>query len=193
MALGACGALDTDSKEILAAIKERKEEAIIASYKVGNSTAYIRVLLGGSSQKHVHIDVYKKEAFGKLPPKATHKRKDVEKILDQYMGEKISTRSYGRFRVPVAELPEGGLIRSTFIGVKQGDLSIKVSGASLVVKGAPIRKLEWQFAEKDMSLMVVIDARLEVEIRKDYLIDQLRLLDSGFRLFVLGERADDTD
>jgi len=193
VAVGACGALDTDEQEVLAAIEKLKDEVLIASYRNGNATAYIRVLLGGKTQKHVHIDVYKREAFGNVIPKATHKRKDIEKILDQFMGKKIVTRSFGRFMLPVAELPEAGLIRSTFFETKQGELSITVSAANLSIKGAPIRNLEWQFVAKGASVRIDIDAKVEKEIGDNYLTDQLQLLNFGFRLFVLGKGEDGTN
>jgi hypothetical protein len=190
VAVGACGALDTDEQEVLSAVEELQDEVLIASYRMGNATAYIRVHLGGTTPKHVHIDVYKREAFGNKIPKTTHKRKDIEKILNQFTGKKITTSAFGRFILPVAELPEAGLIRSTFFGTKQGDLSIEVSGANLTIKGAPIRNLTWQFAEKGTSVRIDIHARVEKVINDNYLIDQLHLLDFGFRLFVLGKGED---
>lgn len=193
LAVGTCGALETDEKEFLKTIAAMKDNIFVASYRIGKSPAYVRIVLGGTSPKFVQIDVYKREAFGKVLPKVTHKRKDIEMILDKFMGKRISTSAFGRFILPVAELPEGGLIRSTFFGTKQGDLSITVSRAEFTIKGAPIRGLTWQFAEKGASIRIDLDARVATKISQDYMIEQLRLLDSGFRLFVLGESSDGTD
>ena len=193
MALGACGTLLTDEKEVLAIIEELKDKTLIASYRVGKSNAYVRVILGGSHPEHVHIDVYKKEAFKKVLPKATHKRREIERILDVFVGKKVSTFAYGQFLLPIMDLPEGGLIRSTFFGTKQGNLSISVSRTVFSIKGAPIRTLAWQFAENLSAVKIDIDAMVETEISEDYLNEQLQLLDSGFRLFVLGNNSDDAD
>jgi len=193
VAVGACGTLDTNEKAVRTLIDEPKGQVLVASYRISKSTAFIRVLLGGASPGHVHIDVYKREAFGAVPPKQTHKRKDIEKILDRFMGSKITTSSFGRFLLPIDELPKEGLILSTFFVKKQGDLSITMSGANFLIKGAPIRNIAWQFVKGGPLIRIDIDARIETEIRNDYLIKQIQLLDSGLRLFVLGRGTDGTE
>lgn len=193
MAVGACGSLDTDDNEMLEVIERLKEDTLIAAYRSGKMNAYIRVLLGGSSPKHVHIDVYRKEVFRNTLPEPTHKRKDIQKLLDGFVGQKISTYAFGRFFLPLEELPEGGLIRTTFFETRQDDLGITMTGADFVIRGAPIRGLTWQLVDKGARVWIDVDSRVETTIGRDYLIEQLQLIDSGFRLFVMGERPDDAD
>jgi hypothetical protein len=193
MAVTACGSLDTDEKEILDVIERLEKDVLIAPYRSGTINAYIRVLLGGSSPKHVHIDVYRKEVFGNSLPEPTHKRKDIEKLLDGFLGQKISTYAFGRFFLPREELPEGGLIRTTFFETRQGDLGITMTRADFAIRGAPIRGLAWQLVDRGARVRIDVDVMVETTISRDYLIEQFQLIDSGFRLFVMGERPDDTD
>jgi hypothetical protein len=68
-----------------------------------------------------------------------------------------------------------------------------MAGADFSIKGAPIRDLRWQFAEKETSVNVDLGGTVGTIIDEGFLNDRLRLLDSGFRLFVLGESSDGGD
>ena len=74
IAVGACGSLDTDEKETLEAIEKLKDQVLIASYRIGKTIAFIRVLFGGEKKRHIHIDAYRREAFGRRLPKVTNRR-----------------------------------------------------------------------------------------------------------------------
>lgn len=192
--LGSCGTLETNDEKLIAIAKKTKNDILIASYRTAGTTAYIQVVLGGENPKHFHINVFKRDFFNREPPKTTLKRLDLEQLLDPFMGERIKTRTFGRFHIALVDLPKGGLISSTFSVKKEGDLSIVVSGASFAITGAPICGIEWELLGETASVAVEMNAMTtDRVIGKGYLIEQLRLLDSGFRLFVLGERSGGTD
>jgi hypothetical protein len=183
----ACGTLDTEKHEALEQTEKQAENVLVASYGHGKTAHLVRLVMGGSNPRHVHVDVLRKAMVKDDFLKATHKRKEIETILNALQNEKIDTKVAGLFIIPLDELPEGSLIRSTFFDKKQGDLSIKATGAKLTIKGAPIQGIEWEFDEDAVMAKIDMRARVETVIDSDYLTRQLGLLESGFKLFVLGE------
>jgi len=196
-----CGKLVTKEPKVLNALKEYSQEALkesgqedlVAAFGTPKSAALVRLALGGTDSKHLHIDVIRKGLFDREFGKVTHKKKDIEAILNVFEGEKITTMSMGFGIAPFDKLPEGSLIRSSFFAKRQGDLSITMSSAVFNIKGAPIQGLEWSLDEEEKKVRVQLRARVEAVLDADYLSDQLRLLDAGFRLFVLGGDSDDAD
>jgi hypothetical protein len=187
MVFTACGSLEINEPKILEAIAARKDAELVAPYSKGNVKAFIRVGLGGVNSKHVHVDVARNELFKGEPPATTSTGREIQEILHVFLGQRISAVVFGQFLLGVTELPKRGLIESTFYGTKQGGTAIGVTGATIGISGDPIRKLEWRFVREGSTVLITVEATVETEVSENYLSEQLRLLDSGFRRFVLGE------
>ena len=189
----ACGSVDTERPDAIEIIEKQGQRQLFATYGTGKAAHLIRLALGGPGSRHVHVDVFRKDVVADPFPEVTHKRKDIEAILNVLKNEKILINVSGSFLVRVNDLPDGSLIRSTFFAKKQGDLSITTTAATLGIKGAPIQGLDWTLDEDGAMARVDIRAQVKTVMDSDYLSRQLELLESAFRLFVLGGDSDDTD
>ena len=184
--LTACGMLQTKDKDLIRWIDARKNEAIVAHYKASGEPALIRVVFGGTTDCHVHIDVLKRSFFLNRPvPKRTTPLAEIQIALAHVSGEQIIVESRSRFFVSINDLPRKGIARATSFVVKQDNLSIKMTGARFSIQGAPIQEINWFYRDKD-SIGVDLEAVVSTTIQDDYLTSLLEMAETAFREFVLG-------
>jgi len=169
-------------------------DARIASYSSGDIKAYVRVFCAEKKHPHIHIDVFRKEVFeisGSTLPKVNTKRRELDDLLQKFEGQSVVSVVGGFFRANPHELPEGGLIRSALLNVSDNSLALSAEGATYSVKGAPIREFSWALMESGASVRLSLEAVVKAEIAESYLRDQVKLLESGYRVFILEEKSND--
>ncbi|MBI3852394.1 MAG: hypothetical protein HY298_19230 [Verrucomicrobia bacterium] len=166
-----------------------KKKTLSASYKAADERASIRIFSGGKKGNHLHIDIATPAFFGGKVPKATHKRSDIDAILNQVIGMKVNVGVRGMFVAPVESLPADGVIRSLSVQKTSGKVGLKMTGGTVSVEGAPIRKMEWSLIQNGKRVRVAVWADKSQLIHEDYLVDLLKWIESTFDTFVLGKES----
>ncbi|GAH18414.1 unnamed protein product, partial [marine sediment metagenome] len=190
--LTACGEIQSGSKVLLDLLSKMK--MITARSRVGSHTVYLRILSGGKSGKHLHINFALDSFFPKgEKPKVTHKKAEIMALLNEAIGAKVDVDVIGYFELPIEELPERGLVRSLYTEQKTDGIAIKLVGGKLTITGAPVRYISWSVTKDGKKIGLRIEAGKKgiVEIDEMYLQNHLDWINSQFRLFILtrGEYA----
>jgi hypothetical protein len=178
--LMACASLSTEDKALLAWMEELP--MLSARYKTPAGTCYVRVIMGGVSETHFHVDVVTEDYFEGRPPKTPNKLSEVMRALERVEGLEAKALWSGKFWLSTAELPP--VIRSTLVQSVEGDVSLKMIGGRLMVRGAPIHAIEWGLRENEEGAFIDLDAIRTVTVGESYLKDALALLVSSFDVFV---------
>lgn len=126
---------------------------------------------------HLHIVCFDpKSSHNKDAPPAEAEEKDFQKLMAGLIGEDVSVTTFCRFMIPVAQLPEKGLIRAAIesMRLQVEDIAIQQTGASFSVSGAEtaLRSIEWQVAPPD-QVDVTIRFRKQTTVSPSYLVDVL--------------------
>ncbi len=187
--LTACGQVATDRSDVLKWLRGQK--TMEAQYRRSGCTGYVRVMFGGKRGGHLHVDVAAREFFLKhhrSPPRPTHKIAEVREALGRVAGYDISSRIAGTYFVDQEKLPP--FVKSTIAETTSvRDVSIKTTGGTLSVTGAPINSIRWWLREDQDDALVQLEAEKTFALDEGYLEECLDVLDSAFEAFVLqGEK-----
>ena len=181
-----CSELRTDDEDLRKWLKE--QETMIAHYTNQGETVLVQAYFGGTSDRHMHIDVATSEYFGGQGlPAPTHQWDEVQAAIDKFMGLEAKAGFDGYYWITADRLPP--LITSTIIETLADGVGIKTVGGRLAVHGAPISRLDWTLLEGKGEARIRLEADKEVKIQESYLVDALDLLTAAFRVFVLGKES----
>ena len=185
--LTACGELG--GKEIRTKRWPREEDPKVARYRTASGTALVRAWLAGKPVRHLHVDCVLREFFPENKiPKATHKKAEVLKVIESVMGTEIDVSVVGCFKMPMTKLPKGGVIRSLSVEQKTGDVSIRLTGGSYALTGAPVKEIHWkELQEGKRSVHVRIKGEKTSKVSEAYLREMWDWINDQFSLFVLGK------
>ena len=187
--LTACAHVLTGSDALLQ--KLAKEDPMTARYGAGSGASYLRVLPGGKSGKHLHIDCALAEYFaGRKRPKTTHRKAEVLRFLDSALGSSVDVCVRTGFVLPLSELPERGFIRSLCSEEGAAGVSIKLIEGRASITGAPARSIWWSVDQKKGEVTVQMEADRSTEVKETYLKDCLDWGSGLLHLFVLGKVTD---
>ena len=148
---------------------------------------FLRILGGGKDRDHLHVDVATASYFGKQTPKDTNKISDLEKFIAHFEGEEIDAGIRGVFKVEIEALPSDGVIRSLMVERKYARMSMRMSGSTITIEGAPIRQVKWESLDDKKHVEVEIWGHQKIMIDKQYLEDARQWIESFFESFVLGK------
>ena len=190
LAVTACGRLKGEGLPGRGKIREEKPR--VARYQTKSGTAFVRAWLGGRAKRHLHVDCALQTFFGtRQRPKATHKKAEVLKVVEGAIGAQIDVSLRGCFEVPLAELPERGIIRSLAREQKTLDMSIRLTGGSLSLTGAPIKKVHWtELKDNNALVSVTIEGERTATVSERYMCEMWEWINDEFSLFILGKRKD---
>ena len=189
-AIGTCGTIQTDDKQLLGVLAE-VNGVLATQYRVGNARPMLTAVLGQRDEKHVHIDTYRKKAYGIGRDRGANSTVDaIQAYLDRLIGAEIKTIVFGRFVLPVENLPEQGLIRSLSFESLKDDLGITMVGGEFEIRGKARYFLNWRLIEKKSNVRVDLETHVATTLTEDYLVRLLGLMDSAFQLYVLGKSPD---
>lgn len=186
--LTVCGRIKEADHPISGVLPAR--EPAVAAYRAGEQKVYLRVLPGGKKHPHLHIDCAAQECFGKdRAPKTTTTQAKLLKVLEKAVGLTLDAGICGGFLVPLADLPEQGLIRSLSAEQKTGDLSARLTSGECKIEGAPVGRLFWRIEDDQKTVFIRIEAGRQEKVDEQYLVRALGWIEKQFNLFVLGKAA----
>ena len=184
-----CGRVESGPKAFLARLA--KEKPMTARYGSGSSAAYLRLLPGGRTRRHLHVDCALPDYFpAERRPKRTHNKAQVMKLLTAAIGSTVDVGVIGAFSLPLAELPESGLMRSLYATEGEtGGITIKLTAGRFSITGAPVRSIWWSVDRETAEVLVHVEARRSLRIDDRYLEEALEWATAQLSLFVLGRGA----
>ncbi len=179
--LTACSRVLTKDKALLQLFE--KEPVMIAAITQAKQKLFVRVALNEGA--HFHVDIATPSFFGaKNVPKPTHSWETIQKLWIRFLNQKIKLRGVGYYSVPVADIPEPGLIKSVSIESKSGDVGLKLTAGTITLTGAPIQRLRWSLKNEGKKVAIELETRKEQTLSEVYLLDTLKIVDDAFRIFV---------
>lgn len=136
--LTACGRIKTASKEFVDHL--RKAETMASRCRVGSKPAFLRVLVGRESTRHLHIDCALDSYFPRqYKPEVNHTMAEIMSLLNGAIGATVDVGVVGYFVVSLDEVPERGLVRSLYTEQKSGGLTVEIHGWDSLNHGSASR------------------------------------------------------
>lgn len=178
----ACGHLESEP-EVLNRLLDGSRHELVAALILGNEQMILVLIVGDKSSKHIHIDLVKESDYRTKEGQSRVTADEIQSRLAPLMGQPIAVSFFGRYRIPVASLPKGGLIDTLKFNVNTNDFSLTVTGSELSITGAPINKLSWKAGNE--HVVVDLDGEINTTINKDYLIRLYDFLNIAFEGLVL--------
>lgn len=178
----------TDDSEIKKLFKSanKEEEWIRASTRTKSGSLWVLAAFGVSSkqQQHIHIDVAKREFFGKpgLPGKSTTIA-NIRKMLADLTGKQLTVDIEGQYVVPLDDAP--ALIRGSRFELTSQNVLIKTRAVSMSVKDGPIYSISWR-QNDDSDITIVIEARTTVTVDDSYFLNGFTLIEAAYKKYVTG-------
>ena len=156
----------------------------VASVKRGQSHRFVRLCVEKSG--HLHLDIATPAYFPKgLKPKPTHKWPQIQTALGRFLGQELQVRAEGVFSLPLQSLPELGFIRMVSVESKSPKVSMKLTGGTFSVTGAPIQRIEWSLERDGKGIEVHLRSTVKATLNETYLEELFRLLNESLQIFVL--------
>lgn len=163
-------------------------DPLVAAYQAAGRKVYLRLLPGGKKHTHLHVDCASQEFFGKVrPPKTNTTKAKLLRMFDKAEGLMLDCGVCGGFVVPLADLPEQGLIRSLSSEQKTGGLAARLTSGECMIEGAPVHRLYWNINEGEKTVFVRVEGSREDKVDDQYLVRAFDWIDEQFDLFVLGK------
>jgi hypothetical protein len=158
---------------------------MVAKYQSGAKIAYVRVL-PITAGRHLHVDCALEEFFGKKKtPKTTCAKGRVLTLLETCAGSTIDATVIAVFVVGMAKLPDQGLIRSLSAETGSANLRVRLTGGTLSVAGAPIRRITWSLRKEGSSVSIQIEGNRVIRVGENYLQESLEWAGKMLGSFVL--------
>jgi len=178
----ACGRVATRDKSLGKLLP--KNQPVIASVKRGRSRQFVRLCFDPGG--HLHFDVATLSHFPRpWKPKPTHTWQHIQDLLGRFSGQKIQVRAVGVFSLPFERLPASSLIRMLSVESKSPKVSMKLTGGTFSVTGAPIQRLTWSLEDDGKGIEVRLRSTLKARVNETYLVDLFRLLNESLQVLVL--------
>lgn len=92
------------------------------------------------------------------------------------------------YLLPRAELP--AFIRGPFPSISADKVQVRMTGATLEIKGAPIHTISWESSGAG-NAKVVLEASTHLEFDGSYFDKCMNILESAFRALILMEPRDE--
>lgn len=179
----ACGRVATKGESLSRFFAGKGPE--IASIKRGRSQRFVRLSLEETG--HLHLDVATPAYFRDgRKPKPTHTWQQIQAALGRFIGREIQVRAEGVFSLPPQRLPESGFIRMLSVESKSPKVSMKLTGGTFSVTGAPIQRINWSLERDGKRIEIRLRSTLKATVSETYLVELFGLLSESLQVFVLG-------
>ena len=186
--LTVCGLVEDEKSPLPKLMKDRDE--CVAAIRIAKKPAFLRLAAGGKKGRHLHVDCALQDFFPKSKvPKASCKKQDIVDILAAMEGTGIDAGISAGFEIKASDLPEKGLINSFATEQRSADMSMKLTGGTLDIEGAPVTRLVWTLRKN--TVFVRLEAERKETVDDDYLARTLSWINAQFDLFVLGKTPDE--
>jgi hypothetical protein len=157
----------------------------IATVDVEGGRLYVQLEIV-KKQRQVRIDVANARILSDQPDAEPDKFQEICGYLQEFRDVQIKLESDALFEVKQSELP--GMIRSTLVETTVQDVSLKMTGGTITVTGAPVHRMQWWLFET-ASARIRLFASAQAVISEHYLRETFSLLNNAFIALVLGRRA----
>jgi hypothetical protein len=165
---------------------------VLVPFRKSNTNGFIRLILGGPSKSHVHIDVVTKKFFQDEPkPKPNGTIDNFHETIEPFIGSEIESGLIGNFEIDPNDVPATGMIRSMIVETKTGNVGIKMSGAKFSITGAPIREIAWSEKSSEKFSVNLTSQLLKLKLSDDYLLEALKTLQKSLSVFIYGKMSDE--
>ena len=154
----------------------------VASVNQGTSRRFVRLCVEKSG--HLHLDVATPAYFPEWKPKPTHTWQQIQALLEHFVGREIRVRIEATFTVPFGKLPESGFIRMLSVESKSPKVSMKLTGGTFTVTGAPIQRIAWTLDPDGKAIEIRLRTIVKTTLNEGYLEDSFRLLNESLQVFV---------
>src|SRR5882672_2959481 len=115
---------------------------LVASIGQGKSKRFARLFVQKSG--HLHLDIATPALFRDGGnPKAPHSWQQIQSWLGRFAGQEFQVRAEAIFSVPVQNLPESGFIQILSVKSPSQQVSMKLTGGTFSVTGAPVQRIAW--------------------------------------------------
>ncbi len=156
----------------------------VASLKRGQAQQFVRLCVEKSG--HLHLDIATPAFFREgWKPKPTHNWPQIQAALGRFVGQELHVRAEGVFSLPLQSLPESGFIRMVSVESKSPKVSMKLTGGTFSVTGAPIQRIEWSLERDGKGIEVHLRSTVKATLNGTYLEELFRLLHESLQVFVL--------
>jgi hypothetical protein len=185
-----------DRQEMPKNAPDHKNDArLIAESGSKTTPLQVSLLWDDKKRKQFHVDIVKKGDFSSGESQATNSTPAaITKILDSFSGATIDGIMFGRFKLPISKLGETSLVRSSFFEVSKDEVEIKLVKGTIVLRGTPVKSLEWQISRDAKTIAIDVNGWVHDEIfGDDFLTKISKNVDHWFRIFVLGEGGNDSE
>jgi hypothetical protein len=178
----ACARLAAKEKSLAKVFSAKRP--FVAALKRGRSHRFVRLCIEKSG--HLHVDVATPNYFPKdWKPKATHTWPQIETLLGRFVGQEIQVRTEAVFSVPFQKLPESGFLRLLTVETESRKVSMKLTGGTFSVSGAPIQRITWSLEGDGERVEVRLRSNVRVTLKETYLDELFGLLSEALQVFVL--------
>jgi len=159
-----------------------KDSEMIAK---NDSGYFIRLAVG--TGRHVHVDVARPAFFTDSEtqtPKTDCSWPQLQKALGHFVGEKVEARVSGFFLLPINNLSGSEFVKLLSVETKIASFSIKLTGGTLTLSGAPINRIRWNLRKGGKEMVFDLRSVFAGALDEAYLVDLFNTLVSSFRLFI---------
>ena len=161
---------------------------LVALYEQSGTEVYFGLLRPFPGEKmHVHFTLATAERFGDEPPTVNSDVETVLATVQPFFGQKIDVYVKGLFRASRSELPP--FIRSAFTATVADDVQVRMTAATLAVRGAPVHSISWELKARAPA-EIRLEARTQMALDGPFFDKGLDILESGFRAFIVKEPCD---
>ena len=88
------------------------------------------------------------------------------------------------FTMPVGKLPASGFIRMLSVESKSPKVSMKLTGGTFTVTGAPIQRIAWSLDPSGKDIEVRLRTTVKTTLNEGYLEESFHLLNESLQVFV---------
>ncbi len=178
--LGICAELKSDDKALLKWIED--QPVMMSRHKLADKQGYLALILGGKDNRHAHVELTAESNFRRAPePK--FKTAEIIKAFDRLLGQEVDATLWGIYFIKKQKTP--AIISSTFVQASDNGVTLKLSGATISVQGAPISKIEWRLTDDNDTVRIRLSVSKELKITESYIVDAQQLIESAFEAIVV--------
>lgn len=147
------------------------------------------------AEPYLHVELDVRESFGsEKPPKRSGSKKVFDGVINRFAGSEVTANVTGIFRVLVSAVSAGGFVQVEPQSVDIPGVQYRYRGASIILKGLPVRRVEWRECEDSEDDEEQIEIRIVGEFRfvlsDNYLVEAVDFLKYGLSIVVTGEFDD---
>jgi len=187
MEVAVCGHLRTNKTSVRRSLNALKGDNVA---RVGGrkSNRYLEVF-GSGKTNHLHVEViFRSQKW--TSGRTLRPLDEIANKIIQFTGIPIDASITGKFYIPLSELPEDGLIRSSMDETTRAGITARKTGQTLSMSDGPVKELAWSLVQDDEDLVEVeIVVSKEMVVHCAYLQECENLVVRAFHALIVGANS----